>query len=390
MRASSCRALSFLAAQSFGLSFVACSSSAAMTQVADAAMDKAAGSDWPVESPTAGDAAFPTDLLPSKEVPGADRTTSQDLIPADGVAVEDIGAAEGPGRKDATPADVLPPADLLPTDASGREDTSPDEVLRDGGADLVIGCLPESFPQCNDDPYSATRMGTCQPDGTCECESYYVLNPTTGRCRYPPRDGSAGDTDALVNLCTGVYSSCQCSCCGVIGRDKMCYYPTLGESVAALAAADEQRWASTTCGAGACSSGIHYVCCTPADPEPSSAATYTASGGVGGYDHLAIGKTGADCASLTFIGPSAATNGLRIETSGSWSAVAASFGRCGDAGAQVQANGALGTLTFRMFEGACVMDLHATLFAIDDGGYLTTARMDGDGIPMPSIFLYCQ
>ena len=68
----------------------------------------------------------------------------------------------------------------------------------------------------------------------------------------------------------------------------------------------------------------------------------------------------------------------------------ASFGPCGDAGTRTYAQGALGTLTFRRADGACVLDLHATLFAISDAGELSTARMDGDGIPMPSILgNYC-
>lgn len=49
------------------------------------------------------------------------------------------------------------------------------------------------------------------------------------------------------------------------------------------------------------------------------------------------------------------------------------------------AKGALGTLTFRMADGACVMDLHATLFAISDAAELSTARMDAEGIPMPGV-----
>ena len=45
----------------------------------------------------------------------------------------------------------------------------------------------------------------------------------------------------------------------------------------------------------------------------------------------------------------------------------------------------------RLADSVCVMDLHATLFAISAAGALSTTRMDGEGIPMPSILgNYCQ
>ena len=340
----------------------------------------------------------------AKDAPGADQPLSGDLVSPDTMAPKDTTASGDLALpkdgtvgdlalpKDGTGADLSPPADLALTDGGRRDGAPPDEAIRDGGTDLATPCLADGGfpPACNDDPISAAMMGTCQPDGTCKCNSGYVLNPSTGRCRYPPRDGSAGDTDALANLCTGAYDSCQCSCCGNIGRAMMCYYPTLGESVATLAAADQERWASTICGAGACSSGVRYLCCTPADPEPSSAATYTASGYIGGIDRLGIIKTGADCASLSFMGAAKGSEGFHIDAGTLWAAEGASFGPCGDAGTRTYAQGALGTLTFRMADGVCVMDLHATLFAISDAAELTTARMDAEGIPMPSLLgNYC-
>ncbi len=403
MRTSFLRSPAFLA-PALALGLIACSSSTATKPAPDAAVDTRLLADaLPDAVVPANDARLP-DLPLGRDAAGADQPLSGDLVSPDTPAPKDTPA---PGDlalpKDGTVGDLALPtdapvadgalADLALTDGDRRDGTPPDEATRDGGADVATPCLVDGGfgPPCNDDPISAAVMGTCQPDGTCKCNSGYVLNPSTGRCRYPTRDGSAGDGDALANLCTGAYDSCQCSCCGPIGSAMACYYPTLGESVATLAAADQERWASTICGAGACTSGVRYLCCTPAAPEPSSAATYTATGNIGAYDRLGITKTGADCAALSFSAPATGSKGFHVDAGDFWTAERASFGPCGDAGVRTLAKGALGTLTFRMSGDACVLDLHATLFAISDAGELSTARMDGEGIPMPSILgNYCQ
>jgi hypothetical protein len=401
MRTSSFRALAFLAAQSIGFGLVACSSSTGIKPAPDAAADAGPLADAPT---AASDDALLADALLAGDAPGADAPLSGDLIPPDATGLKDAATPGDPAPpqdgttgdlalpKDGTGTDLLPPADLALADGGNRDAASPDQAARDGDADPPKACLADGGygPPCNDDPNSAAVMGTCQPDGTCKCNSGYVLNPSTGRCRYPTRDGSAGDTNALANLCTGTYDSCMCSCCGTIGRAMACYYPTLGESVATLAAADEERWASAICGSSACSSGTHYLCCTPADPEPPSAATYATSAYVGAIDRLGITKAGADCASLAFAGGASGSKEFHIDTNAYWVAEGASFGPCGDAGTRTYAQGALGTLTFRMADSACVMDLHVTLFAISDAAELTTARMDAEGLPMPSLLGSCS
>jgi hypothetical protein len=403
MRASSFRVPAFLVAQSLGIGLMACSSSTATKPTPDAAADTRPLADAPIESTAGGEDVRVPDLPLAKDAPGADEPSSEDLVSPDTTALKDTtGTADLSSPKDGTAGDLAPPkdgpgadlspaADLALTEGGRRDGAPPDQAESDGGADLATGCLADggAQPACNDDPNSAAVMGTCQPDGTCQCKPSYVLNPSTGRCRYPLRDGSAGDTDTPANSCTGAYDSCMCSCCGTIGHGMMCYYPTLGESVATLAAADQERWASAICGSGTCSSGVHYLCCTPAAPEPSSAATYTASGYIGGSDGLGIKKVGADCASLMFNSSGSGGDGFHVDAGGLWTAEGASFGPCGDAGSRTYAKGALGTLTFRKADGVCVMDLHATLFAISDAAELTTARMDAEGIPMPAILGGC-
>ncbi len=378
MRTSSFSVLAFLAAQWVGFGLVACSSSTTTKPRVDAASDTRLPADAPPDAPAAsGDARF-GDSAFAGDTPGIDTPPSIDLI------LRDTTAPDGTG------GDRWSPADLAAIDARERDVASPDQGSPDSDVDLPKACLADGGygPPCNDDPNSAAVMGACQADGTCKCNSGYVLNPSTGRCRYPPRDASVAP-DALANLCTGAYDSCQCSCCGNIGRGMKCYYPTLGESVAALAAADQEKWASVVCGGDVCSSGTHYLCCTPAEPESPSAATYTTTAYVGGIDRLGIVKTGADCATLSFAGGSSGKPELRIDTNAYWIAEGASFGPCGDAGSRTVAQGALGTLSFRDVEGVCVMDLHATLFAISDAAELTTARMDAEGIPMPSMLGGC-
>lgn len=391
MRTSSFPVLAFLAAQWLGFGLVACSSSTTLKPRADAAPDTRPLADAPLDAPAAGGDARLGDSALAGDAPGVDTPPSWDLIPRDTKAPVDATAPSDPmPPKDGPGADLPSPTDLGAIDVRDRDVVSPDQAAPDSDADLPKACLADGGygPPCNDDPNSAAVMGTCQADGTCKCNSGYVLNPSTGRCRYPTRDGSVAP-DALANLCTGAYDSCQCSCCGTIGRGMKCYYPTLGESVATLAAADQERWASVVCGGAACSSGTHYLCCTPAESEPPSAATYTTTAYVGGIDRLGIIKTGADCATLSFAGGSSGKPEFRIDTNAYWIAEDASFGPCGDAGGRTFAQGALGTLSFRDVEGVCVMDLHATLFAISDAAELTTARMDAEGLPVPSLLGGC-
>jgi hypothetical protein len=392
MRTSSFRVLALVAAQSLSFGLMACSSSTTIKPASDAAVDAPPLADAPPDATATSDDVRFADAPITGDASGADAPTSSDLISPDATTRKDATAPGDPApAKDGTGPDLLPPTDLALIDVRNRDVASPDQAARDSEADPPKPCLADGGygPACNDDPNSAAVMGTCQPDGTCKCSSDYALNPSTGRCRYPTRDGSASGTEALANQCTGVYESCMCSCCGTIGRAMACYYPTLGESVATLAAADEERWASAICGEGGCTSGTHYMCCTPADPEPSSAATYKTSGYVGGIDRLGITKAGADCASLAFAGGDLGNEEFRIDSGTYWVAENASFGLCGDAGTRTYAQGAIGTLTFRRADGACVMDLHVTLFAISDAAQLTTARMDAEGLPMPSILGGC-
>ncbi|HEX7508516.1 MAG TPA: hypothetical protein VF550_17205, partial [Polyangia bacterium] len=276
------------------------------------------------------------------------------------------------------PASEVSPGDGPPTDG----------VRRDGPADGFWGCkLDASFPvPCNDNPNSEAVMGTCQSDGTCVCNNSYVINPSTGRCMYPPRDASVGSDTSATAECTGEYTACGCGCCGGVQATPRCYYPSLGEDIAAITAQDLATKGATNCSLVGCSLGIHYVCCAEAAPESPSSATYLATGYSGGLDHVTISKSGSDCATMSFARPlTDASDMLKLTMPSSWGVLSAGFGSCGDAGATDQAKGAVGTLALRANGSQCEADLHATLFAFAADGAVKTARLDVDGIVVTGL-----
>jgi hypothetical protein len=333
--------------------------------------------------------AVPADLPASKDGVLADSSLPADGLQADVVVGKDVLPDE-PGKDVMTGGadgvtDLLAGKDVnadLPLPNDARDVPLGDVPTRDSASDLGPVCSPTSRLSCNDDPNASAVWGTCQPDGSCLCNDGFVLNSATGRCTVPGRDASR-DTDTQPGVCTGDYDACTCKCCDGDPVALMCYYPSLGESIAAIAAEVEAKTLATDCTLAGCTRAIHYVCCPPASPEPSTSATYTADGHVASIDRLGITKTGADCAQLSFIDGSG-TSGFRIEADGRWSAVSGSFGSCADGGVMERARGALGTLTFRTSGDQCVLDLHATLFAISATGEVKTARMDAEGVPAPS------
>jgi hypothetical protein len=125
---------------------------------------------------------------------------------------------------------------------------------------------------------------------------------------------------------------------------------------------------------------LKFSWCTRRVFARSSSSRFARAG-----SQAAIAKTGADCASLSFSGGAATKRAFSVDGGGYWTVSAGSVGPCGDAAAQAQIQGALGTLTLRKAGNDCVADLHATLFTIDNAGTVTTTRMDGDGIKMPSV-----
>jgi hypothetical protein len=299
----------------------------------------------------------------------ADLLANQDAI----ILADLPGTAVDVPAIDAPAGDVPVSADLAP---------------RDGAADRPAVCKSDALEPvpCNDDPNSQALMGTCQPDGTCACNGNFVINPSTGRCMYPPRDASLASDTAAAGTCTGDYTACGCGCCGGVQAASSCYYPSLGETIAAITAQDQAEKSATNCSLVGCSLGAHYVCCAEGVPESPSSATYVADGYSGGLVHLTITKSGSDCATLSFARPMTGTSSsLKITLPSSWGVVSAAFGTCGDAGAMDQAKGAVGTLALRASGTQCLADLHATVFAFAADGTVKSARLDVDGVAVTDL-----
>ena len=278
--------------------------------------------------------------------------------------------------------------DAPSNDLSGGDVPASDSLPRDGAADGLWGCRMDASgpPSCNDSPISSAVMGTCQPNGTCVCASPYVINPSTGRCMYPLRDGSVPSDTGAATVCSGDYTACGCGCCGGVSSTLACYYPSLGENIAAITAQDQATKSATNCDLAGCSRGTRYVCCAEPAPESSSSAAYTAEGYSGGLDHVTISKSGSDCARLSFARPlSGSTSPVRMNLPATWGVASGEFGPCGDAGTTTQAKGGVGTLALRASGSQCLADLHATLFALAADGTVTASRLDVDGVAVTGL-----
>jgi hypothetical protein len=101
---------------------------------------------------------------------------------------------------------------------SGRCRASPPD------AGVPRPCTPGADQTCNDDVFVSSFQGACQPDGTCVCLGDNVLNPETGRCRFPDRSclplGSCMPAEPDGACPTGRYNAAP-GACGP-GPDTLC------------------------------------------------------------------------------------------------------------------------------------------------------------------------
>lgn len=382
------------------LSGLACSSSTPLKKAGDAASTP----DLALAPDGGADVAGPD--LPGPDLAKADLPTADTLLAGkDAISVADLpGSKDTLGLADLHVGKDLPQSDLpigndttdLPvavSDAAASEvpgaDVPPsDGIPRDGPTDGPWGCNADAgaYPGCNDDPISAAIMGTCQPDGTCACKSPYVINPSTGRCRYPLRDASIFTDTSPAAACTGEYTACGCGCCGGVQPTLQCYYPSLGETIAAITAQDQATKNATNCESAGCGMGIRHLCCAEPAPDSPAGVTYAASGYSGGLEHVTISKAGSDCATLSFAKPMTSTSSpLKISMPSSWGVAGSAVGICGGASATDQAKGGVGTFVLRASGGDCVADLHVTLFAFTTDGTVKASRMDVDGIVVTGL-----
>jgi len=375
------------------LAGLACSSSMPLKNTNDAAVNRDLGAGDLAAREANSDVAGPDLAAPDLNVVATPDATSfwKDVALVDLPAGKDLPTSDLPSDlpagNDTTDLPVIA-ADVRAGDIPLGDASHSDGGSRDGTADGVWGCKADAggFQGCNDDPISAAIMGTCQPDGTCVCKSSYVINPSTGRCMYPPRDASVRSDTSTVAACTGDYTACGCGCCGGVQSTLKCYYPSLGETIAAITAQDQATKDATNCDLVGCSMGIRYVCCAEPAPDSPAGVTYEATGYSGGLEHVTISKSGTDCATLSFARPMTGTSSsLKITMPSSWGVAGSAVGSCGGTSATDQAKGGVGTFVLRASGTDCVADLHATLFAFTADGAVKTSRLDVDGIVVAGL-----
>ena len=245
----------------------------------------------------------------------------------------------------------------------------------DAGTVLSQVCTPGNDQTCNDNPRLTTLQGICQANGLCVCASGYEINLVTGLCMA-----------TTAGACTGAYDACGCGCCGGTSPSLTCYYPGAGDSLNAIVAADTAAGSSPSCATAGCSSGKRYVCCADAPPDTGGNAQYSAKYLAGGLDHISLNRNASDgsCATFSLVNPSSTTSTtFRITTPTKWSLETSSIsgGACGDGGAGLRAVGGLGSVTLSPSGTSCAMNVHVTLyFAVNSEGGLYTIRIDADNI----------
>jgi hypothetical protein len=243
--------------------------------------------------------------------------------------------------------------------------------------DAAFACTPGDNQTCNDNSLVSSLWGTCQSNGTCSCNAGFVINPNSGRCVAP-----------AAGACSGSYEACGCGCCGGVTSSPLCYYPSAGDSLSAIIAADQTVAGSSTCSLAGCALGQHYLCCAEASAEPAGSAQYTAQYTVGGYDRVGLSKTSTDgnCLSLKLVnsGPSGANSTkLRVSTPSNWTIEGAiSASPCASSTPVTQAIGAQGTVSFSPSGTAsCAISAHLTVFFVaTTDSPVTTMRIDADTV----------
>jgi hypothetical protein len=225
---------------------------------------------------------------------------------------------------------------------------------------------------------TSATWGVCQVNGTCSCNSGFVINTSTGKCMRP-----------ATSTCTDSYVACGCGCCGGTTPSPVCYYPSAGDSLSAIKAADETTKSSPTCATAGCSLGQRYLCCAEVAAEPAGSAQYSATLNVGALDRVSLKKTGSDgiCVSLGLANPSSlGLKPVRVDLPTEWSIESLSAGAC-NSSSREQAIGAQGTVTFSPSGTSCAINAHLTVFFYVESGnpepvVLSTRRIDADDIPI--------
>jgi hypothetical protein len=324
------------------------------------------------------------DLAPTAGAEDASPATSDARVggddggAADASVVADLGSDVGKvsdafvGRdagSEGGGADTLPSRDLG-NDGGGTTDAP---TGKDLGMDVSGVCTPGMDQTCNDSPVASWVAGTCQSNGTCVCGSGFALNPDSGRC---------GRVE--TNTCAGSYDACGCGCCTGQSPTTVCYYPSAGDSLASIKAADEEVKASPTCANAGCAAGQRYICCAEAPVEPAGTALYSATATMTAVDRIQLKRTESDgrCVSITIANPGSGAGGrpLRLSLPTGWGVVSVAAGAC-NGPASEEVIGAQGSMTLNPSGNTCTVSAHLTLFhSATSAGPVSTTRFDADDV----------
>lgn len=195
--------------------------------------------------------------------------------------------------------------------------------------------------------------------------------------------------------CLGSYRACGCGCCSNQTARRKCVYPSLGQDLTRIIAADVKLSRDTAaCANVACSMGETYFCCEDA-PQDGDAATYHTSLSFGGFDRIRLHKLSTECSTFTLLspaGPAAAQEPgvFPVEVPTGWALESVTTLRCTSSAIGPGAIGAIGQFSLRVLGDACVVDAHLTAFFSDDAQEVRRVRFDADAVPLDLPVARCK
>ena len=216
-------------------------------------------------------------------------------------------------------------------------------------------------------------------------------NTDAGAAARAPSAGSSGDAGsggaagAQSSTCAGEYT-CRCECCGAEEATLHCYYPELGDDLAAVIAADDGKGTSPSCARDSCAAPRRIVCCDRSDADGSG--SYRASFVIGGLDRIILHRESSDsirCTRIELVRPGGQET--RLELPEGWSLGTVQDYACADESnaAASSRRWPIGALGFARFGAGCALDLDLTLFFPAEGGGVDAVRFESQALPVPSL-----
>lgn len=202
----------------------------------------------------------------------------------------------------------------------------------------------------------------------------------------PPEAGASG--------CGDYYHACGCGCCVGSMSPATCVYTDLGQDLAAIVAEDvAKKHDLQACAAAGCNIGHDYFCCA-APPATNDGASYEANWIVGAIDRIQLYKAATVCSTLrleqTFSVTPPVENPFPVEVPAGWKLEMVTSLPCTSSAIGPRAIGAIGKISLRLLNGACVVDAHLAAFFTNDRRELNSVRFDADGVPLKLSVGQCK